>query len=82
MQRLKIHRVRRVPPIPTTTIVIPNVQLSMFFIFIYLPMMYGKAFSELGNPSFPNGDQGKRRMIARRGPPERRRCLKVERQNR
>ncbi len=29
MQRPKIHRVRRVPPIPTTTMVIPNVQLSM-----------------------------------------------------
>jgi hypothetical protein len=37
MHRLKIQRVRRVPPIPTTIIVIPNVQLSIF-IFIYLLM--------------------------------------------
>jgi hypothetical protein len=29
MHRLKIQRVRRVPPIPTTIIVIPNVQLSI-----------------------------------------------------
>ena len=30
MRRLKIQRVSRVPPIPTTIIVIPNVQLSIF----------------------------------------------------
>ncbi len=29
MMRLKIQRVSNVPPIPTMTIVIPNVQLSM-----------------------------------------------------
>jgi hypothetical protein len=29
MRRLKIQRVKTVPPIPTTTIVIPNVQLSI-----------------------------------------------------
>jgi hypothetical protein len=37
MHRLKIQRVRRVPPIPTTIIVIPNVQLSMLN---YLLMIY------------------------------------------
>ncbi len=42
-KRLKIQRVRRVPPIPTTIIVIPNVQLSIFII-IYLLIMYGKVF--------------------------------------
>ena len=29
MRRLKIQRVKSVPPIPTMIIVIPNVQLSM-----------------------------------------------------
>ena len=30
MRRLKIQRVKSVPPIPTISIVIPNVQLSIF----------------------------------------------------
>jgi hypothetical protein len=34
MRRLKIQRVRSVPPIPTTIIVIPNVQLSMRYLLI------------------------------------------------
>ncbi len=41
MHRLKIQSVRSVPPIPTTIIEIPNVQLSIF-ISIYLLIMYGK----------------------------------------
>jgi len=77
MRRLNIQRVSTVPPIPTTTIVTPNVQLSIIFIFIYLPIMYGKVFSKSGDPSLLNGDQGKRRRIVRWGPPERRGPLKV-----
>jgi len=38
---LNIQRVKSVPPIPTTTIVIPNVQLSM----MYLLMIYGEGMN-------------------------------------
>jgi hypothetical protein len=41
IRRLKIQRVKRVPPIPTMIIVIPNVQLSM----MYLLMIDGEAMS-------------------------------------
>ncbi len=41
IRRLNIQRVRIVPPIPTTTIVMPNVQLSM----MNLLMIYGEAMT-------------------------------------
>jgi len=41
MRRLKIQRVRSVPPIPTMIIVTPNVQLSM----MYLLMIHREAMS-------------------------------------
>jgi uncharacterized protein (DUF697 family) len=44
MHRLKIQRVRSVPPIPTMIIVIPNVQLSML---MYLLIIYGEGIAKI-----------------------------------
>jgi hypothetical protein len=44
MHRLKIQSVRSVPPIPTTIIEIPNVQLSML---IYLLVIWRKVMIQI-----------------------------------
>ena len=43
MRRLKIQRVNSVPPIPTMTIVIPNVQLSMLKYLLLIKASYLKS---------------------------------------
>ncbi len=50
MQKPKIQRVRIVPPMPTTTIVIPNVQLSMLD---YLLMISRDHGPKERRPPFP-----------------------------
>ncbi len=52
IRRLKIQRVRSVPPIPTMIIVIPNVQLS---ILIYLLMKYEEGVIQIRITSSLNG---------------------------
>ncbi len=78
MHRLKIQRVRRVPPIPTTIIVIPNVQLSMLD---YLLIMLRDHGPEKNNLIFHRPKLSKR-LTRGRGPPERRHPLKAGKQGR
>lgn len=42
MRRLKIQRVSSVPPIPTMTIVVPNVQLSILKYLLLIKAFYLK----------------------------------------
>ena len=47
MQKPKIQRVRIVPPMPTTTIVIPNVQLSMLDYLLMISRDHGPKKEDL-----------------------------------